>query len=285
MRFLSFKQGPTPGTGVSIDGRLSGLIEGQSGYPGDLLTIIRAGKAAVSSAHETLARAPELDPATVSFEPPVRGSSKILCVGQNYRQHALEMGNPIPDYPVIFVRFQSTLVGHGGAIVRPTASIELDYEAELAVVIGRRVRHATQETALEAVAGYSIFNDASVRDFQMRTSQFTMGKNFDATGAFGPLLVTPDELPAGGSPLRMELRLNGRTMQSTLTDDMIFDVPTLITVLSEVMTLEPGDVIITGTPSGVGKARKPSVFLAPGDVCEVEIEKIGILRNPVVQES
>jgi len=285
VRFVSFQQGPTPGIGVSIDGRLTGLMANQSGYPGDLLAIIQAGKAAMAAAHGKLASSPEIDLAAVSVEPPVRGSSKILCVGQNYRQHALEMGNKIPDYPVIFVRFQSTLVGHGGNIVRPNSSIELDYEAELAVIIGQRVRHTSKEAALDAVAGYSIFNDASVRDFQMRTSQFTMGKNFDGTGAFGPMLVTPDELPQGGSPLKMELRLNGKTMQSTLTDDMIFDVSTLISVLSEVMTLEPGDVIITGTPSGVGKARKPSVFLAPGDICEVEIEKIGILRNPVVQES
>jgi 2-keto-4-pentenoate hydratase/2-oxohepta-3-ene-1,7-dioic acid hydratase in catechol pathway len=194
------------------------------------------------------------------------------------------MGQPIPDYPVIFTRFQSTLVGHGGAIVRPRCSHELDYEAELAVVIGSRVRHATPSSALDAVAGYSIFNDASVRDYQMRTSQFTMGKNFDRTGGFGPVLVTPDELPPGASGIKLELRLNGKIMQSTLTDDMIFPVGTLITILSEVMTLEPGDVIITGTPSGVGKARKPSVFLTPGDTCEVEIEGIGILRNTVEEE-
>jgi 2-keto-4-pentenoate hydratase/2-oxohepta-3-ene-1,7-dioic acid hydratase in catechol pathway len=284
VRFVSFKSGSIPGLAVQIHGRASGLLSTESGYPGDLLSIVTAGRAAMATAHATLAAAPAISLDAVTLLPPVTGSSKILCVGQNYRQHALEMSQPIPDYPVIFVRFQSTLVGHGGAIIRPHTSIELDYEAELAVVIGRRVRHATKGSALDHVAGYSIFNDASVRDYQMRTSQFTMGKNFDGTGGFGPALVTPDELPPGGSPLRMELRLNGRTMQSTLTDDMIFDVPTLIVTLSEVMTLEPGDVIITGTPSGVGKARKPSVFLTPGDMCEVEIEGIGILRNSVAQE-
>ena len=285
MRFFSYKSGNTAGVGVSVNGKASGLEVGQSGYPGDLLSLITAGPDSLAAAHKTLAAAPAINFDAVTLLPPVTGSSKILCVGQNYRQHALEMGNAIPDYPVIFVRFQSTLVGHRGAIVRPHASIELDYEAELAVVIGRRVRHATKANALDHVAGYSIFNDASVRDFQMRSSQFTMGKNFDGTGAFGPVLVTPEELPPGASPLKMELRLNGKTMQSTLTDDMIFDVATLITLLSEVMTLEPGDVIITGTPSGVGKARKPSVFLTPGDTCDIEIEGIGLLRNSVVQES
>jgi acylpyruvate hydrolase len=285
VRFISYRSGSTPGLAVTVGSKTTGLLANEVGYPGTLLSLIQAGPSAMAAAHKTLAAAHTVDLDTVVFDPVVMGSQKILCAGQNYTKHAMEMGQPIPEYPVIFARYQSTLVGHGGAIVRPHASIELDYEAELAVVIGRRVRHAKKETALDHVAGYSIFNDASVRDYQGKTSQFTMGKNFDATGAFGPVLVTPDELPAGGAPLKMELRLNGRTMQSTLTDDMIFDVATLITLLSEVMTLEPGDVIITGTPSGVGKPRKPSVFLAPGDVCEIEIEGIGILRNPVVQEA
>jgi 2-keto-4-pentenoate hydratase/2-oxohepta-3-ene-1,7-dioic acid hydratase in catechol pathway len=285
VRFLSYRSGPNAGIAVSIDGRVTGWLEHEAGYPGDMLSLLRSGPAALSAAHARLAAAPSVDLDTVTVLPPVVGSSKILCVGQNYRQHALEMGQAIPDYPLIFVRFQSTLVGHGGALVRPNASNELDYEAELAVIIGRRVRHASKDSALDAVAGYSIFNDGSVRNYQMKSSQFTMGKNFDSTGGFGPVLVTPDELPAGAAGISMELRLNGVVMQKTLTDDMIFDVPTLITILSEVMTLEPGDVIITGTPSGVGTARKPQVFLTPGDVCEVDIEGIGVLRNSVVQES
>jgi 2-keto-4-pentenoate hydratase/2-oxohepta-3-ene-1,7-dioic acid hydratase in catechol pathway len=284
VRFLSYQSGSKSGVAVSVDGRVSGLLEHEAGYPGNMLSLLRNGADALDAAHTRLAAAPPIDLDTVTVLPPVVGSSKILCVGQNYRQHALEMGQPIPDYPLIFARFQSTLVGHGGALVRPHASNQFDYEAELAVIIGRRVRHASKASALDAVAGYSIFNDASVRNYQTKSSQFTMGKNFDATGGFGPVLVTPDELPPGGAGIRMALRLNGAVMQKTLTDDMIFDVPTLITILSEVMTLEPGDVIITGTPSGVGVARTPQVFLKPGDVCEVDIEGIGVLRNVVAQE-
>jgi 2-keto-4-pentenoate hydratase/2-oxohepta-3-ene-1,7-dioic acid hydratase in catechol pathway len=285
VRFLSYQSGSRTGVAVSIGGRLTGCLEHDAGYPGSMLSLLRDGPDALAAAHARLAAAPAIDVDAVTVLPPVIGSSKILCVGQNYRQHALEMGQAIPDYPLIFARFQSTLVGHGGTLVRPSVSNELDYEAELAVIIGRRVRHASKASALEAVAGYSIFNDASVRNYQTKSSQFTMGKNFDSTGGFGPVLVTPEELPAGAAGIRMELRLNGAVMQQTLTDDMIFDVPTLIAILSEVMTLEPGDVIITGTPSGVGTARKPQVFLEPGDVCEVDIEGIGVLRNSVVQEA
>jgi 2-keto-4-pentenoate hydratase/2-oxohepta-3-ene-1,7-dioic acid hydratase in catechol pathway len=183
------------------------------------------------------------------------------------------------------MRSVMSLVPHGAPIVRPECSEKLDYEAELMVVIGRGGRHIPKETALEHVAGYSCFNDGSIRDYQRKSTQWTMGKNFDATGGFGPWLVTADELPPGARGLRIQSRLNGTVMQDSNTDRMIFDVATTIAILSEGMTLEPGDLIAMGTPSGVGYPRKPPVFMKPGDVVEIEIEGIGVLRNPIVAET
>jgi 2-keto-4-pentenoate hydratase/2-oxohepta-3-ene-1,7-dioic acid hydratase in catechol pathway len=168
--------------------------------------------------------------------------------------------------------------------VRPACSDKLDYEGELAVVIGRRARHVAEEAALDYVAGYSLFNDATLRDYQRKSSQWTIGKNFDGTGAFGPELVTADELPGGAEGLHIETRVNGEVRQSANTGEMVYGVPRLIAILSECMTLEPGDVIVTGTPSGVGYARTPALFLEPGDRVEVEVEKIGVLENRVVDE-
>lgn len=214
---------------------------------------------------------------------PVPRPGKVICIGLNYRAHAVEGGNPIPDYPAVFMRGPTSLLPPGGSMIYPECSDKLDYEAELAVVIGRTATAVSVADALDHVAGYSCFNDGSVRDYQRRSTQWTMGKNFDATGAFGPDLVTPDELPAGASGLRLVARLNGQIMQDSNTADMIFDVATLISILSEAMTLEPGDVIATGTPSGVGYARTPPVFMRPGDVCEIEIEGIGTLTNTVAR--
>ena len=212
---------------------------------------------------------------------PVPNPGKVVCIGLNYRKHAEEGGNPIPDYPAVFLRGLTSLVAHGKPMLRPPCSDKLDFEAELAVVIGRAATRVARGDALAHVAGYACFNDGSVRDFQRRSTQWTMGKNFDRTGGFGPDLVTPDELPPGGAGLRITSRVNGQVMQDGDTADMIFDVSTLIAILSEGMTLEPGDVIATGTTSGVGYARVPPVFLKPGDVCEVEIAGVGILSNPV----
>ena len=213
--------------------------------------------------------------------PPVPRPGKIVCIGLNYVDHAKEGGNPIPEYPAVFLRAATSLVGPGQPILRPPVSAKLDYEAELAVVIGRPALRVREADALAHVAGYACFNDGSLRDYQRRSTQWTMGKNFDATGAFGPELVTPEELPEGAHGLRIATRLNGRTLQDGNTRDMIFGVARTIAILSEVMTLEPGDVIITGTPAGVGYPRQPPVFLQPGDTCEVEIEGIGVLSNPV----
>ncbi|MFH2115463.1 MAG: fumarylacetoacetate hydrolase family protein [Spirochaetota bacterium] len=262
---------------------LHGLEEGSKGYPGDLDTLLSHG-ASLMGVGATLASAPHIDVSTITLLPPLVKPSKILCIGLNYRDHAAETGFKLPDWPAVFARFPSCLIGHGSPLVRPSVSDQLDFEGEMVVVIGKKARAVSAEHALSYAAAYSIFNDASIRDFQMRSSQWTLGKNFDATGAFGPWLVTPDELPPGGAGLRIATRINGNVVQDASTSDMVFDVASLIKILSSIMTLEPGDMIITGTPSGVGYTRQPPVFLKPGDTCEVEIEKIGILGNPVIDQ-
>ena len=215
---------------------------------------------------------------------PVPRPGKLICIGLNYRDHAKEGGNPIPDYPAVFLRGATSIADPGAVMVYPECSDKLDYEAELAVVIGKTATNVGAN-ALDYVAGYSCFNDGSVRDYQRKSTQWTMGKNFDQTGGFGPELVTPDELPVGASGLRIISRLNGETMQDGNTGDMIFDVASLIATLSEAMTLEAGDVIATGTPAGVGYARTPPVFMRPGDRIEVEIQSIGIISNTVARRT
>ena len=213
--------------------------------------------------------------------PVIPNPGKIICIGLNYRDHAKEGGNPIPDYPAVFMRATTSLAAHGQPILRPPVSDKLDFEAELAVVIGRSGTRVSAGNALDHVAGYACFNDGSVRDYQRKATQWTMGKNFDRTGGFGPELVTAEELPDGARGLSVTSRVNGVIMQDGNTAEMIFDVATLIEILSEVMTLEPGDVIATGTPAGVGYARTPPLFLKPGDVCDVTIGGIGTLSNPI----
>ncbi len=211
---------------------------------------------------------------------------KIICLGLNYFDHAKEGGRDKPDYPWFFFRGKSSLVAHGAPGVVPRVSTKFDYEAELAVVIGRTVpRHVAQDAALQYVLGYTCFNDMSVRDYQKRTPQWTIGKNFDGTGGFGPVLVTADELAPGATGLRIRSLLNGQTMQDANTTDMIWGVAETIALLSQCMTLEPGDAIIMGTPAGVGQARTPPVWMKPGDTIEIDIEKIGTLRNPIVAEA
>ncbi|WP_174365105.1 fumarylacetoacetate hydrolase family protein [uncultured Caballeronia sp.] len=219
------------------------------------------------------------------FLPPLRRPTKILCVGLNFKDHSKESNFDQPDYPTMFLRLNTSLVAHNAPIIRPRVSDSLDYEGEIAVVLGKGGRHIHREDALSHVAGYALFNDASVREYQFKTPQWTMGKNFDGTGAFGPDFVTADELPAGVKGLRLETRLNGEVVQSASTDDMVFDVETLIVLLSEAVTLEAGDVIVSGTPSGVGWARNPKLLMRHGDVCEVSVEGIGTLRNEIVDEA
>ena len=208
---------------------------------------------------------------------------KILCVGVNYRPHIEEMGREIPDFPVVFTRFESSLVGPDEPVIRPQASEQLDFEGELAIIIGKPARHVARADALDYVAGYCCFLDGSVRDWQRHTGQFTAGKNFDRSGAIGPMVPAAD-IP---DPAALELttRVNGEIMQQGRIADLVFDIPVLIEYCSTFTELQPGDVIATGTPGGVGAARKPPVWLRDGDLVEVEISGIGVLRNPVRDES
>ncbi|XAH24192.1 fumarylacetoacetate hydrolase family protein [Xylophilus sp. GW821-FHT01B05] len=281
MRFLRFKDGERLGLAVATaHGGFAGWLEDDAGYPGDLT----AGLLASSSLKDLAGRLCEgrpVDPDKVQRLPPLAKAGKIICVGLNYLDHAAESGHKVPEYPTIFSRFETSLIGDGAPLLKPHCSDQFDYEGELVAVIGKRGRNISRADALQHVIAYSIFNDGSIRDYQLRTPQWTMGKNFDSTGAFGPLLVSADELPAGARGLRIETRLNGQVVQSANTDQMVFDVAHLVASLSETMTLEPGDVIVTGTPSGVGMARKPQLWMKVGDICEVEIEQIGVLRNQV----
>ncbi|WP_321814872.1 MULTISPECIES: fumarylacetoacetate hydrolase family protein [unclassified Paraburkholderia] len=225
--------------------------------------------------------------ADVTLLPPLSRPPKILCVGLNFSDHTSESHYAQPDYPTLFFRVATSLIAHDQPMIRPrvTDCAGLDYEGEIAVVIGKSGRHIDKGDALSHVAGYSLFNDGSVREYQFKTPQWTVGKNFDGTGAFGPDLVTADELPPGAKGLRLETRLNGQVVQSASTDEMVFDVASLISIISEAITLEAGDVIVSGTPAGIGWAREPKLLMKAGDVCEVTVEKIGTLRNVIADES
>jgi 2-keto-4-pentenoate hydratase/2-oxohepta-3-ene-1,7-dioic acid hydratase in catechol pathway len=285
VRFLTFQANGRKGLAASHDGAdFRGVTEGDAGYPGSLDSLIKGSARDVAAAAEKLRSGRPVDPSSVEILQPLHSPGKIICVGLNYRDHAGESGMQVPDYPTLFARFASSLIPHGAPIIRPAESDRLDYEGELVAVIGKAGRRIGKSDALDHVAGYSIFNDASIRDFQLRTPQWTMGKNFDGTGAFGPVFVTADALPPGARGLKIETRLNGKVMQSASTDDLIFDVATLVALISVGITLEAGDIIVTGTPSGVGAARKPPVFMRAGDVCEIEIEQIGTLTNRIVDE-
>lgn len=285
MRFAAFRD--ATGTGLTIvdaHGAHRGLRSTDPRFPGSLETLVGLDRAGLEAAAAALAGGEAIDAEAVDWLPPLSRPGKIVCVGLNYADHSAESGFKQPDYPTLFGRFTSSLVGHGAPVVRPRVSEQFDYEGELVAIIGKGGRHIPRETALDHVFGWSIFNDVSVRDYQLKAPQWTMGKNFDGTGAFGPLVVTADELPAGARGLTIETRLNGAVVQHATTDQLIFDVAALIAIVSEGITLEPGDVVVTGTPSGVGAARKPPLWMKAGDVCEVEIEGIGVLVNPVVDE-
>lgn len=282
MRFISYQTKTGEGVAVSTPTGYVGLPVSTLGS--DLRGLLEANGNRMEHACETLMHGDPVDLDNVRLLPPIPRPHKIICIGLNYADHTLESGYDLPAYPTVFGRFPSSLVAHGSPLIRPLASAQLDYEGELAVIIGRRGRHILETDALAYVAGYSLFNDASLRDYQLKSPQWTIGKNFDGTGSFGPELVTADELPPGCAGLRLETRLNGKVVQSASTRDLIFNVAKLIAVLSEVLTLEPGDVIVSGTPAGVGVARNPPEWMKPGDRCDVEIEGIGILSNPIESE-
>jgi 2-keto-4-pentenoate hydratase/2-oxohepta-3-ene-1,7-dioic acid hydratase in catechol pathway len=226
------------------------------------------------------------DPAGTKLLAPVPDPRKIVCIGLNYRDHAAESGVPVPTEPILFSKYSTTLIGHGDQIVLPSASNEVDYEAELVVVIGRKGRHISRERALEYVGGYAVGHDVSARDWQLNKpgKQWMAGKTFDTFAPVGPELVTPDEVPDPQN-LGIRLRLNGQTMQDSSTSQLVFGVAELIAYLSQIFTLEPGDMIFTGTPPGVGMARKPPVWLKPRDQVEVEIDRLGTLQNTVIAEN
>jgi 2-keto-4-pentenoate hydratase/2-oxohepta-3-ene-1,7-dioic acid hydratase in catechol pathway len=286
--------------GFELNGALHlGVVEGDqvidlqavdAGIPGDLGEVLRrhngdltplkdATKRAGASARRPLKG--------LKFGLPVARPGKVICLGLNYLEHVKEgaQRDNIPKFPTIFMRGNSSLVPHGEPIIRPKASETLDYEAELIFVVGKRAKHLTLDNACSCIAGYSCGNEGSVREFQRKTTQWDMGKNFDRTGGFGPWMVTADELPPGGKGLKIQTRLNGEVMQSDNTDNMMFPVAETIAYVTQGMTLEPGDIVFTGTPSGVGHARKPNpVWMRPGDTCEIDIERVGVLVNPIAAE-
>ncbi|MBS1878283.1 MAG: fumarylacetoacetate hydrolase family protein [Actinobacteria bacterium] len=263
--------------------------------PADVLDFLRLGPAAVEEAEAALAHALELGPeaaaqallraplAAVELLPPVPEPPKIVCVARNFRAHAEEAGLEISEIPILFPRFAVGLVADRAPVVRPIVSEQLDWEGELAVVIGKGGKRVPRERAMDHVAGYSVFNDVTVRDYQFRTTQYTEGKNFEASGPFGPYLVLKDEVEDVNA-LRITTYVDDELVQDGETGDMIFDIPTIVSHISEFIPLEPGDVIPMGTPSGVGFKSKPPRFLRPGEVVKVEVSGIGSLSNPVVDE-
>ena len=286
MRFVAFKKNREARLGVRTDAGVVDLSAVDESLPTDLKELLAMGKGAMQRAGRAARKAPEeaIVKGRISHLPPIQEPQKMICVGLNYKDHAAEAGLKPPTYPVLFVRFPTSMVGHGQPLIAPKASRRFDYEAELVAVIGSKARNVKKSEALNHVAGYSIFNEGSIRDYQMKASQWTVGKNFDATGSFGPEFVTADELPTGGKGLGIQCRVNGKVLQDSNTKEMIFDVKTLVYEAARAFTLLPGDIIITGTPAGVGFVRKPPVFLKEGDTCEIEVEKIGVLSNPVKKE-
>jgi len=287
MRFTTFVDQGRTRLGVLDGDSVVDLNQAQPQVPPDLRAALEAGVDLLAAGTAALASAATRRPlASLTLAPLVPEPGKTVCLGLNYFDHAKEGGRDKPEYPWFFFRGKSSLVGHGQPGRVPQVSGKFDYEAELAVVIGRKVpRHVRQADALGYVFGYSCFNDMSVRDYQKRTPQWTIGKNFDATGGFGPVLVTADELAPGATGLRIQSRLNGQVMQDANTDDMIFGVAETIALLADCMTLEPGDAIIMGTPAGVGQARTPPVWMKAGDTIEIEIQRIGTLVNPIANEA
>ncbi len=285
MRFIVGEAGE--GRSVyAVDGdKVVNLTAAMGELGDDLAALIRMGDAGLaksSAAARDVKQRLAVD--QVRPEMPLRHPGKIVCLGLNYVEHAKEGGYEVPDYPAMFMRPTTSMIAAGAPIVRPNCSETLDYEAELMVIVGKGGRHIAEADALGHVFGYTIFNDGSVREYQRKTHQWAPGKMFDGTGAVGPVVVTPDELPEGASGLRITSRLNGNTMQDSNTANMMFPVAQTIAILSEFTTLEPGDMIALGTPPGVGHARRPPVWMKPGDVVEVEIEGIGLCRNPIVAE-
>ena len=289
MRIVGFKNAQGLRLGVVEGEEVIDLQAVDPGLPADLGAILRKSEGDLKHLDDLTKKAPasaRVPLQGLSFALPVAQPGKIVLLGLNYMEHVKEgpQRDNIPKFPTYFMRGLTSLTPHEGPIVRPKVSDTLDYEAELVIVIGKRARNLTRDNAYSVIAGWSCFNDGSVREWQRRTTQWDVGKNFNSTGGFGPWMVTADEVPAGGKGLKIQSRVNGKVMQSDNTDNMMFPVAETLADLTIGMTLEPGDLLVTGTPSGVGHARKPPAFMRGGDVCEIEIEGIGVLRNPIVDE-
>ncbi|GAA4131582.1 fumarylacetoacetate hydrolase family protein [Aminobacter aganoensis] len=280
MKLVSFRKDGRSAYGI-VEGE--GIVDAHARFGGDhptLRSLLDPNGlkvlAALAGASQDVALA------SVELLPVVPDPQNIFCIGVNYMSHLIETGRPKPDHPMVFLRVASSQLGHLQPMVRPDESEQLDFEGELAVVIGKGGRRIAKADALDHVAGYACYNDGSIRDWQKHTTQFAPGKNFDRTGAFGPWLVTSDEI-GDPSTLNIWTRLNGEVMQQAPLSDLVFDIPTLIAYLSSFATLSPGDVIVTGTTGGVGAFRTPQLWMKPGDVVEIEVDRIGVLRNPIVQ--
>jgi 2-keto-4-pentenoate hydratase/2-oxohepta-3-ene-1,7-dioic acid hydratase in catechol pathway len=290
MKIVGFEANHSVRLGVIDGDNVIDLQAVDANVPGDLAEVLRRNNGDLASIGALAKKAPAsarrpLD--GLKYALPVAHPGKIICLGLNYLDHVKEgpQRDNIPKFPSIFFRVLTSLVPHGQPIMRPKESIQLDYEAEMVAIIGKRAKHLSMGNAVDCIAGYSCANEGSVREFQRHTTQWGMGKNFDRTGGFGPWMVTADELPPGGKGLKIMSRLNSKTMQSDNTENMMFPLAETLVYLTKGMTLEPGDVILTGTPSGVGHARKPEpVWMKAGDTCEIEIEKVGVLRNPIADE-
>lgn len=281
MKFVSYLSQQQPALGVVINDSIVNVTEAIAGVTTLKQAIAQNKLAELVTFAET--KDPEVSLTNAVFMPVIPDPNKILCVGLNYDAHRIETDRPKVAHPTIFTRFADTQVGHQQPLVQPKVSTELDYEGELALIIAKEGRYINPKQAMDYIAGYSCYNDASVRDWQYHTSQFVPGKNFPNSGAMGPYLVTVDEI-ADLSSCTLETHLNGVLMQSTAFSNMLFSIVDLIAYISTFTTLHPGDVICTGTPNGVGHKRTPPIFLQPGDEVQVTISEIGTLLNPVVAE-
>ncbi|MCI0641301.1 MAG: fumarylacetoacetate hydrolase family protein [Gemmataceae bacterium] len=285
MRFATIHTWAGPRAALQLGDSFVDLHASEPNLPASVRQILEGGPEYLQVAQEVAERPDSMkyEAAKVKYYAPVHDPRKIVCIGLNYKDHAAESGAPIPKEPILFSKYPTALVGHGEPIVLPPVSQEVDYEAELVIIVGRRGRNIPATQAMDFVAGYTVGHDVSARDWQLKKDgkQWMVGKTFDTFAPAGPTLVTADEV-ANPHNLAIKLRLNGQTMQDSSTSQLIFGVPELIAYLSQVFTIEPGDLIYTGTPPGVGFAKKPPLFLKAGDVVEVEIEGLGVLRNPVV---
>ena len=287
MRLVTFQGQSGPAIGVRLGDKVIDLSKAAPDLPRDMIGLLEGGESSLAKAKAAANNATDdakVDMSSVKLLVPIARPGKIVCIGRNYAAHAAEGGAETPTYPEVFYRGSTTLIAQGEPIIRPKCSDKLDFEAELVVVIGKLAKHVAEADAGAYIAGYSIFNEGTLRDYQRKSSQWTVGKNFDNTGPFGPEIVTSDEVPEGAKGLRIQSRLNGQIMQDANTDDLVFTIHNLIYRLTECMTLEPGDIIVSGTPAGVGYARTPPVFMKPGDIIEIEVDGIGVLTNTIEDE-